>query len=60
MDKRDQVEKECDDDDDLDFISQDDKVVRSPSMMKMACNILEVMRLREELIQRITECSVLQ
>lgn len=60
MDKRDTVEKECEDDDDLDFISFDDKVVRSPSMMKMACNILEVIRLREELIQRITECSVLE
>jgi hypothetical protein len=33
--------------------------VKSPSMMRMACNIMEVLRLREELIERIDETSVL-
>ena len=28
-------------------------------MMKMACNMMEVIRLREELIGRISECNVL-
>ena len=28
-------------------------------MMRMACNVLEVVRIREELIQRISECSIL-
>lgn len=28
-------------------------------MMRMACNTLEVIRLREELIQRISECNEL-
>ena len=28
----------------------DDKTVRSPSIMRMSCNILEVIRVREELI----------
>ena len=33
--------------------------VKSPSMMRMACNIMEVIRLREELIERIDETNVL-
>jgi len=37
----------------------ENKVVEAPSMMKMVCNIIEVLRLREELIQRAHETSVL-
>lgn len=28
-------------------------------MMKMFCNIIEVIRLREEIIMRMNECSIL-
>ena len=51
LDKRDKIEISCDDDDDEEvFDKEKDKVVRSPSIMRMACNTLEVLRLREELI----------
>jgi hypothetical protein len=33
--------------------------VRVPSMLKMFCNILEVTRLREEIIMRMNESTVL-
>ena len=33
--------------------------VKSPPMMRMACNIMEVIRLREELIERINETNIL-
>ena len=33
--------------------------VKCPSMLVMACNIMEVQRLREELISSIHECSIL-
>ena len=33
--------------------------VKAPPMMRMACNIMEVMRLREELIERINETNIL-
>ena len=33
--------------------------VKAPSMMRMCCNILEVLRLREELIERINETNIL-
>ena len=60
LDKRDVVEAQCDDDDDeAEASGEHDKTVRSPSMMRMACNTLEVIRLREELIQRISECNEL-
>ena len=38
----------------------DRKTVKSPSMMRMCCNMLEVLRLREELIQRMHETSILK
>ena len=61
LDKRDRVEQSCDDDDDAfeTVLGKDDKIVRSPSMMKMACNMMEVIRVREELINRISECNTL-
>ena len=34
--------------------------VKSPSMMRMCCNMLEVLRLREELIQRMHETFILK
>lgn len=40
-------------------MEETDKTVRSPSMLRMACNILEVIRIREELISRISECNEL-
>jgi len=43
--------------------SEDDadrKTVKAPSMMRMCCNLLEVLRLREELIQRLHESAVLK
>ena len=33
--------------------------VKSPAMMRMACNIMEVLRLREELIERVNETNIL-
>lgn len=33
--------------------------VNVPSMLKMFCNIVEVMRLREEIIMRMNECTIL-
>ena len=59
LDKWDKIEDECDDDEDSERKTAEDKVVRSPSMMRMACNILEIIRIREELILRISECNVL-
>ena len=61
LDKRDRVEQSCDDDDDAfeTVLGKEDKIVRSPSMMKMACNLMEVIRVREELINRISECNAL-
>ena len=60
LEKRDVVEAQCeDDDDDKSEEREDDKTVRSPSMLRMACNTLEVIRIREELIQRISECNEL-
>ena len=35
------------------------EVVKGPSMMIMACNLIEVVRLREELVQRIHETDIL-
>ena len=32
------------------------KDVRAPSVMHMSCNLLEVVRLREEIILRMHEC----
>ena len=58
-DKRDRVESPREDDDDFARIGADDNQVRSPSMMRMACNVMEVIRLREELIQRVSECNQL-
>lgn len=60
VDKRDTVDKSCEDDDDYSYKGVDDKTVRSPSMLRMACNIMEVIRVREELILRISECNILQ
>ena len=60
LDKRDKIEHQCDDDEDYKYKSTiEDRVVRSPSMMQMACNVLEVIRLREELIQSIHESNAL-
>jgi hypothetical protein len=33
--------------------------VKGPSMLKMACNIMEVTRMREELIRSVHETSIL-
>ena len=57
IDKRDRIETTNDDDDDFQHIKMVDDKVRSPSMMRMACNIMEVIRLREELILRVSECN---
>ena len=56
------MENHCDDDDDEEEskIGKDDKTVRSPSMLRMACNLMEVIRIREELIMRVSECNILQ
>jgi hypothetical protein len=35
------------------------EIVKTPSMLIMSCNLLEVLRLREELIQRIHETDIL-
>ena len=35
------------------------EVVKSPSLMVMSCNLIEILRLREELIQRIHETDEL-
>ena len=59
VDKRDNIATTCDDDDDFQHIKMVDDKVRSPSMMRMACNIMEVIRLREELILRVSECNQL-
>ena len=40
---------------DSDEEQEGNKVVKSPSMMRMCCNMLEVIRLREELIKRVHE-----
>ena len=37
----------------------DENVVKSPSLMVMCCNLIESMRLREEIIQKIYETDVL-
>jgi len=36
-----------------------DKKVESPSLMSMSCNLVEVLRLREEIIQKIYETDLL-
>ena len=59
LNKSDKVQDSLEYDDDFEHVSEDDKVVRSPSMMRMACNLMEVIRLREELILRISECETL-
>lgn len=59
LNKSDKIQDSIDYDDDYEHISVDDKTVRSPSMMRMACNMMEVIRLREELIQRVSECNIL-
>lgn len=42
-----------------DAVREERTTVKSPSMMRMACNIMEVLRLREELIERIDETNIL-
>lgn len=37
----------------------DEKQVKSPSLMMMSCNLIEALRLREEIIQKIYEADVL-
>jgi hypothetical protein len=37
----------------------DEKVVKSPSLMVMSCNLIEALRIREEIIQKIYETDVL-
>ena len=37
----------------------DEKVVKSPSLMIMSCNLIEALRIREEIIQKIYETDVL-
>ena len=37
----------------------DEKIVKSPSLMIMSCNLIEALRIREEIIQKIYETDVL-
>ena len=50
LNKHDKIHEQNEYDDDYEQVSIEDKTVRSPSMMRMACNMMEVIRLREELI----------
>lgn len=48
----------------MDLLFKDEKsdlksAVKGPSMMVMGCNLVEVIRLREEIIQRVYETDVL-
>jgi len=38
---------------------QNETMVYVPSMLKMFCNIVEVIRLREEIIMRMNESTIL-
>jgi hypothetical protein len=46
----------------IDTIEHADSVsgVQAPSMMRLCCNMIEVLRLREELIQRLHETALLK
>lgn len=44
---------------DKQFSGQISKSVNAPSMLIMACNMIEVLRLREELIMRVHETDIL-
>ena len=59
LNKYDKIHEQNEYDDDYEQVSIEDTTVRSPSMMRMACNMMEVVRLREELIQRVSECNIL-
>jgi len=60
LEKSDKIQDKLNYDDDFEHIKENDKTVRSPSMMRIACNLLEVLRLREELIVRASECAILE
>ena len=56
LDKNDKIGESNHYDKDIIEANVDDKTVRSPSMLRLACNLLESLRLREEIIERASEC----
>ena len=56
LDKNDKVGESNHYDKDIIAANEDDKTVRSPSMLRLACNLLESLRLREEIIEKASEC----
>ena len=44
----------------IDVDEEEDKKIKSPSMLVMACNIVEAIRLRRQLIKTINECDILE
>ena len=54
------MEKMKEMDDDMDLIDDEEQKIKSPSMLILACNTVEALRLRRYLIKTIHECDILE
>ena len=56
LEKQEQIENNKNYDEDIVKASLEDKTVKTPTLLHMGSNIIEALRLREELINRASEC----